>query len=303
MDKRTERKTCALILASNDWNQDPMVPMLMLEGTSVIKYEIYTLRKAGISNIIVLGGYQAPLLKRHLSHNNITFLEDVEYEKHTTQESVNLAWEELHEKFERILVCSAACPVFSCESVETLLEQNDSVILTCNEKEGSLWLISESENCVPVDRYRKIAVEDEGILLSITGNGIDDLQRYLNSRRKTKRLHIKTKLIISRKEDFFGPGIYKLLLSIQETGSIQAAAERLEMSYTKAWKMINKIEKEMGFSFVIRINGGKKGGSSALTEEGIKFLRRYESMVEDLKRIGDNLFEVYFEDYIDRKRK
>ena len=45
-------------------------------------------------------------------------------------------------------------------------------------------------------------------------------------------LHFRNKLVISREEDFFGPGVYDLLKYIDETGSIQAAAAKMNMSYS-----------------------------------------------------------------------
>ena len=74
----------AVIVAAQDLAQDKtgneeletFLPMLPVEGTTVIKREIYTLRKAGISPIIVVGGYQSAVLKNHISHNGVVFLED-----------------------------------------------------------------------------------------------------------------------------------------------------------------------------------------------------------------------------------
>lgn len=107
-------------------------------------------------------------------------------------------------------------------------------------------------------------------------------------------LHFKTKLVISKEEDFFGPGIYHLLQYIDETGSIQAAAAKMNLSYSKAWKMINKVEKQLGFRFLNRCNGGKNGGSSTITPEGRLFLERYQAMLEDMQRITRGIFEMYF---------
>lgn len=107
-------------------------------------------------------------------------------------------------------------------------------------------------------------------------------------------LHFKTKLILSKEQDFFGPGVYHLLQDIDETGSIQAAAAKMNMSYSKSWKMINKVEKELGFRFLNRCNGGKNGGSSTITPEGRLFMERYRAMLEDMRRITGGFFETYF---------
>ena len=63
---------------------------------------------------------------------------------------------------------------------------------------------------------------------------------------------------------------------------IQAAAAKMNMSYSKGWKMINKVEKELGFRFLNRCNGGKNGGSSTITPEGRLFMERYHAMLEDV---------------------
>ncbi len=109
-------------------------------------------------------------------------------------------------------------------------------------------------------------------------------------------IHCKTKVILSGENDFFGPGIFYLLKCIDETGSIQKAATKMEMSYSKCCKLINKAERETGFPFLNRINGGKTGGSSTLTDEGRLFIRRYASMIEEVEQAGQRIFDVYFHD-------
>ncbi|MDY3826228.1 MAG: LysR family transcriptional regulator, partial [Lachnospiraceae bacterium] len=93
------------------------------------------------------------------------------------------------------------------------------------------------------------------------------------------------------------PGVYDLLKYIDETGSIQAAAAKMNMSYSKGWKIINRAEKELGFRFLNRCNGGKNGGSSTITPEGRVFMERYHAMVEDMRRMTQNFFDVYFGEF------
>ena len=68
----------------------------------------------------------------------------------------------------------------------------------------------------------------------------------------------KVKLSLYRGEKFFGPGVCELLEGIRETGSIQASAARMEMSYTKAWRILNRAETAMGIRLITRVSGGKK---------------------------------------------
>ena len=108
-----------------------------------------------------------------------------------------------------------------------------------------------------------------------------------------KPIHAEVKLTIHTQERFFGPGICELLEKIRETGSIQAASRAMNMSYTKAWKILNRAEKEMGRTLITRVNGGKKGGSSTLTEDGIQAVYNYREMERKLAAVGNVLLKEY----------
>ena len=99
----------------------------------------------------------------------------------------------------------------------------------------------------------------------------------------------KIKLTLHNGERFFGPGICELLERIDEAGSIQAAAMKMQMSYTKAWKILNRAENEMGIRLITRVNGGRNGGSSTLTEHGKKAVRAYRDMEKRLAEKGEQL--------------
>ena len=105
--------------------------------------------------------------------------------------------------------------------------------------------------------------------------------------------YARIKLTLHTQERFFGPGICELLEKIQQTGSIQAASKEMEMSYTKAWKILNRAEKEMNRNLITRVNGGKHGGSSTLTEEGLQAVRDYREMEAKLSEEADELLRKY----------
>lgn len=99
-----------------------------------------------------------------------------------------------------------------------------------------------------------------------------------------KPVTARVKLTLCGKEKFFGPGICELLEKIRETGSIQAAAAGMEMSYSKAWKILKRAEQEMGTELITRVSGGKNGGSSTLTkagEETVRVFREIETKVTE----------------------
>ena len=75
--------------------------------------------------------------------------------------------------------------------------------------------------------------------------------------------HIKSRFWIATEEGtFLGDGKVRLLQAIQETGSISAAARSLEISYRKAWKMIDVMNAQATTPLVERQSGGKRGGGT-----------------------------------------
>lgn len=95
-------------------------------------------------------------------------------------------------------------------------------------------------------------------------------------------------------EKAFGPGIAMLLRTVEQTGSLQKAAEFMGMAYSKAWKMIKEIERQWGFSLTYRDIGGKNGGGSVLTPQGRFLLERYENFTEEVSQKCSELFSKYY---------
>ncbi len=93
---------------------------------------------------------------------------------------------------------------------------------------------------------------------------------------------------------FFGPGVERILLLVDETGSLQTAAAQMEMSYSKAWKIIRHAEQKLGFPLLERHVGGSGGGYSRLTSQGRDFVNRYTDFRQELDKAADDLFEKYF---------
>ena len=71
---------------------------------------------------------------------------------------------------------------------------------------------------------------------------------------------------------------FALLNVINEIGSIKEAAGKLDISYRKAWGIIQKMEEELGFSLVNRIRGGSQGGKTTLTEDGLKLIHAHKEL-------------------------
>ena len=87
--------------------------------------------------------------------------------------------------------------------------------------------------------------------------------------------------IVCGEDIALGPGKVDLLRLIGETGSIREAAERMGMSYMRAWKLIKTINACFKDPIVEAIRGGRSHGGATLTETGRKALGLYQRMEAD----------------------
>lgn len=96
----------------------------------------------------------------------------------------------------------------------------------------------------------------------------------------------------------FGPGVAQLLHAVQELHSLRAAALSMDMAYSKAWTIIKNSEKALGFSLLDSTTGGKGGGGAALTPEGARLLRAYDTFCSRLHDAAGELFQEEFAPYL-----
>jgi molybdate transport system regulatory protein len=87
---------------------------------------------------------------------------------------------------------------------------------------------------------------------------------------------------------FFGPGPMELLEKIEETGSISNAAKAMNMSYKKAWELINHLNGQTNSPVVVPQAGGEKGGGSTLTPEGVELIKYYKDLRKRFKTFLDH---------------
>ena len=80
------------------------------------------------------------------------------------------------------------------------------------------------------------------------------------------------------REGRIGPGKIVLLENIRKLGSISAAGRAMDMSYKRAWDLVDEINRICRQAAVERQTGGKNGGGAALTPFGISLVARYRKI-------------------------
>ena len=95
-------------------------------------------------------------------------------------------------------------------------------------------------------------------------------------------------------ERFFGEGPCRLLHGIDKTGSLRSAALEMNLSYSKALRMVKRAQDILGFPLTETNIGGKGGGGSVLTEEAKQFLVKYERYREECYEANRRIYSEIF---------
>ena len=110
------------------------------------------------------------------------------------------------------------------------------------------------------------------------------------------RAVVSARLFTDRK--CFGPGIAELLRRVDELHSLRAAAQAMEMAYSKAWTIMKNAEAGLGVKLLESSTGGKNGGGAALTEDARRILDAYERYCERLRAYSETLIAEEFAFYL-----
>lgn len=102
-----------------------------------------------------------------------------------------------------------------------------------------------------------------------------------------------TARLIAKGERAFGPGKADLLERIAAEGSISKAAKSMEMSYSRAWQLVDAMNQSFRQPLVESSAGGRKGGGAVLTRMGEEVLAQFRRMEGKLKAEADGFFAEF----------
>ena len=110
-------------------------------------------------------------------------------------------------------------------------------------------------------------------MYAVVGESKSSMQK--SSARSLPALSVRIDL---DSEGRIGPGKIQLLENIRELGSISAAGRAMDMSYKRAWDLVDEINRICGRAAVDRQAGGKNGGGAVLTPFGLSLVARYRKI-------------------------
>ena len=283
-------------------------PMLSIGSISVAQRVIATLSQAGVSKIVMVTGYNAPMLERHLAGNGIIFLRNENYETTQMFDSVKIGLDYLHGKCDKVLFTPVDVPLFTAKTVKTILDTGAPLVCPmCEGKQGHPILIADHllpeilndcgeqglkgamDRCsVPLLR---IDVEDFGTIHDAdTPEDLSLLLDYHNSQLVRPVVGVS----LAKEKPFFDSKTAMLLTLIDETKSVRAAGQRMQLSYSSCWNMIRTLESQLSFTLIERSQGGAGGSTSVLTDHGRLLLERYNAYEKKLKELSAELYDDHF---------
>lgn len=288
-------------------------PMLNIGSISIAQRIVANFRQAGVDRIVVVTGYNAPALERHLAGNGIVFLRNELYETTSMFDSVRIGFEYLKDKVDIILFSPVDIPLFKSSTVSALLESSArlarpvfqgqdghpikiaaSLVETVLADSGDRGLKGALERCG--EPFAEIQVQDEGILHDAdTPDDYSSLLRMHNAQLTRPEVSVS----LTKELPFFDEKLAMLLSLVRETNSVRAACQRMQISYSTGWNILRTLETQLAKSLVFRTQGGPKGSSSGLTPAGEELLARYEAYSKAVKDFAAEQYSEYFDRFFE----
>lgn len=115
-----------------------------------------------------------------------------------------------------------------------------------------------------------------------------------------KKLHAVVSMRLFTDQKCFGPGVAELLRHVDEQHSLRAAAQSMQMAYSKAWTIMKNAETGLGVKLLDKSTGGKNGGGAELTDDARRILAAYDRCCEKLRAYTSRLLSEEFAFYLDQ---
>ena len=283
-------------------------PMLNIGSISIAQRLVATFHQAGVTKIVVVTGYNAQLLERHLANSGLVFLRNENYATTQMFDSAKIGLGYLKDKCDRILFTPVDIPLFTALTVTELIESGAELACpVCQGQTGHPLLIASSlvdglltdsgegglqgaiRRCGT--EMARIPVDDAGTLHDAdTPADYQALLAYHNEQLIRPEIWVS----LARERPFFDEKTAMLLNLVDETKSVRTACQRMQISYSGSWNIIRALESQLHFPLLERTQGGVGGGESRLTEKGRRLLDCYEKYAQRLRQDAAELFEEYF---------
>ena len=287
--------------------------LLNWSGKTLLEESIDGILKADkIDELRIVLGHNAEQIKSKLKNygnKKIKIYVNENYNKgmHTT---IKKGISDINPKIKHIMIALGDQPLINEDIIQDIVDKYLSIDKDClvpvyKEKRGHPVLIKREFLESEIDK-----IDGPGGLRQLIKNKPEDVYFYeidkkevvidldyydeykLYRKKKAKKndnWFLNYKFWLEGEEKIFGDGPCDILVRIDHFGSLKKAAEDMNMSYSQAWKLINKIEENLGFKLIKKRVGGRAGGGSKLTEKGRRLMNDFLAF---RREIHDHIIEL-----------
>ena len=262
---------------------------------------------AGVSLVGLVVGPENKKLERQFVQNGVVFLRcpDSTGFFQGLQEGLSF----MKGKFDRIFVVPGDVPLFLPSTLKALLQSSAPLVVPENKHVNGYpllldtqavdFLLSQPDFPTANEAVRQgklplesVIVEDSGILL----RGSDMTYRTLLIQNHNSQLaRPVAEVTLCNGGPLYDSRLSMLLHLVEDTRSVLDACSLMQISYSAAWNMLNRVEDELGFPLVTRIRGGSTGSGSVLTEKGRALMEAYDCFSEHLNNEAQQIYRKIFE--------
>ena len=307
------KKTGAVLVAAGlSSRMKDFKPMLSFGDSTVARHMVSMLQEMDIEPVVVVTGYCAEQLERHLSDTGVRFVRNERYRENEMYDSIKLGVDAIDAECERIMILPMDIPALMPETIRQTLMIDAPILRTvCNGKPGHPVIIQTElfpviwENAgnsglrgametsgIPITN---LEVEDEGIYKDMdTKEEYEKLLEWNYNRGKGYPVKPFVQVGLKAEESFFDLETCELLEWLDQTGSLMEACAQKGISYSKGRNLLKKIERQTGEKAVRKWTGGVGGGGTMLTEKGKDLIRNYRKMEACVAGTLTVAFEKYF---------
>ena len=284
------------------------VPLLKVGSIPIVRRIVLTLQQAGVFPIVVVTGTEELEVTRQVAPLGVVFIRNRECERPELFSSVKLGLSYLQGKCDRVVFTPVNAPMFSAQTLHTLLASNADIVTPTHNGRGGHPIVLQSTVISQILAYdgpdglrgairqcdcnkQRIAVPDAGILMSVHNE--PQLRQHLQE-HNASLLTPSVKISIDKETMFFNSRLKLLLFLISDLQSVRQACQHMGLSCQKAWDMINQLEHELGYAVVVRQHGGKSGGQTSLSEKGYRLMYAFQQYEDEVHSFARQRFDVLF---------
>ncbi|MBP3684960.1 MAG: NTP transferase domain-containing protein [Oscillospiraceae bacterium] len=266
---------------------------------------------AGVSTVGLVVGPENKKTERQLAQNGVIFLRCKEGTGFFQGLQQGLSF--MRGKFRRVFVVPGDVPLFLPSTLQAMLQSPASLVVPETrhvngyplllDDQAMEFLLAQPDYVTAETAIRQgalplesVRVEDSGILLRSSDMRHRKLLIQNHNRQLSRPI---AEVTLYNNAPLYDPRLSMLLHLVEDTHSVRDACSLMQISYSAAWNMLNRVEDELGFPLITRNRGGASGRGSDLTQKGKLLMEAYDQFSEHLNRYAQTLYGQFFDSFVD----